>query len=94
MIFYLKKKKILLLCLYYTAKHLYVHEDQVGLQKALKLQFSFLPPEATLANVLEVNSPTLARENKIRFGGRRISTRNNPILKMKKLRLRKVKKFA
>lgn len=58
------------------------------------LKFSFLPPEATLANVLEVNSPTLAREDKIRFGGTRISTRNNPILKMKKWRLKKLKKFA
>lgn len=57
------------------------------------LQFSFLPPGAALANVSEANSPNLARENEVVFGGRRVSTRNTPILKMKKLRLREVKKF-
>lgn len=59
-----------------------------------ELPFLLLPPGAILANVSEANSPTFARENKTMFGGGRVSTTNTPILKMKKLRLREVKKFA
>lgn len=43
-----------------------------------ELQFSPPPPEATLANVFEANSPTLARENKTMFGGGRVSTTSTP----------------
>lgn len=37
------------------------------------LQFSFLPPGATLANVSEANSSTLARESKMIVEGKRVS---------------------
>lgn len=46
-------------------------------QKAIHgLQFSFLPPGATLANVSEANSSTPARESKTIVEGKRVSNRN------------------